>query len=73
MKNVVLREYARDFPSLNDFLVLECEANNFLKYAACDLDGNAIASKRGILYICEKSSSKQKVPMLTNNICVIYI
>ena len=66
VKNVILREYAEDFPSLNDFLVLECESNNFLKPSSCDLDGNAIANKRGILYICEKSSGQQKVASCAN-------
>ena len=62
VKNVVLREFARDFPSLKDFLALERVSNNYLKCSSCDLDGNAIANKRGIVYICEKSSAQQKVP-----------
>ena len=62
VKNVVLREFARDFTSLKDFLALECVSNNYLKCSFCDLDGNAIANKRGIVYICEKSSAQQKVP-----------
>ena len=61
MKNVILREYAKDFPSLNYFLVLECESNNFLKCSSCDLDGNTVANRRGILYICEKNSAQWKV------------
>ena len=60
VKSVILKEYAKDFPLFNDFLVLECEANNFLK-CSVDLDGDAMASKRGILYICESSSAQQKV------------
>ena len=61
VKNVVLREYARGFPTLNDFLVMECKSNNFLKCSSGELDGNTIANKRGILYICEKCPAQQKV------------
>ena len=53
IKAAILKEFVKDFPSLRSFAHLECESNNFLKHSCHFLDGNAIANKRGILYVCE--------------------
>ena len=60
----ILREYAKNFSLLKYFFIIDWEANNFLKCSLIDLDGDAMANKRGILYICESSSAEQKVPII---------
>ena len=37
VKNVIRREFAKDHPHHNNFMALECEANDLLKYASYEL------------------------------------
>jgi len=46
VKNVILREYAEDFPLLNNFLELKCASNNFLKCSSHGVDGDALGDKK---------------------------
>ena len=61
VKNVILREFAKDHPHLNNFMALECEANNLLKYASYELNGTNLAERKGTgsLYFCEVTSAER--------------
>ena len=55
VKNVIRREFAKDHPQLKDFIALECEANNLLKYASYEINGTNLAERKGqVHYISVK-------------------